>query len=73
MEREVDDAQDAYMDVMDTPQASEYEAAFNDKFQKAESLRQAIKDLKAELSGKEAKAVRQVEKNLAVKTGIPLD
>ena len=73
LEREVDDAQDAYMDVMDTPQASEYEAAFNDKFQKAESLRQAIKDLKAELSGKEAKAVRQVEKNLAVKTGIPLD
>lgn len=72
-EREVDDAQDAYMDVMDTPQASKYEAALNDKFQKAESLRQAIKDLKAELSGKEAKAVRQAEKNLAVKTGIPLD
>lgn len=73
LEREVDNAQDAYMDVMDTPQASKYEAAFNDKFQKAESLRQAIKDLKAELSGKEAKAVRQVEKNLAVKTGMPLD
>ena len=73
LEKETDNALDAYMDVMDTPQAAEYEAVFNKKFDETESLKQIIKDLKAALSGKEAKAVRQVEKNLAVKTGIPID
>lgn len=73
LEKETDNALDAYMDVMDTPQAAEYEAAFNKKFDETESLKQIVKDLKATLSGKEAKAVRQVEKNLAVKTGIPID
>ena len=73
LEKETDNALDAYMDVMDTPQAAEYEAIFNKKFDETESLKQIVKDLKAALSGKEAKAVRQVEKNLAVKTGIPID
>lgn len=73
LEKETDNALDAYMDVMDTPQAAEYEAVFNKKFDETESLKQIVKDLKAALSGKEAKAVRQVEKNLAVKTGIPID
>lgn len=73
LEKETDNALDAYMDVMDTPQAAEYEAVFNNKFDETESLKQIVKDLKAALSGKEAKAVRQVEKNLAVKTGIPID
>lgn len=73
LEKETDNALDAYMDVMDTPQAAEYEAVFNKKFDETESLKQIVKDLKAALSGKEAKAVRQVEKNLAAKTGIPID
>lgn len=73
LEKETDNALDAYMDVMDTPQAAEYEAVFNKKFDETESLKQIVKDLKAALSGKEAKAVRQVEKNLAVKTGMPID
>lgn len=73
LEKETDNALDVYMDVMDTPQAAEYEAIFNKKFDETESLKQIVKDLKAALSGKEAKAVRQVEKNLAVKTGIPID
>lgn len=73
LEKETDNALDAYMDVMDTPQAAEYEAVFNKKFDETENLKQIVKDLKATLSGKEAKAVRQVEKNLAVKSGISID
>lgn len=73
LEKEIDNALDAYMDVMDTPQAAEYEAVFNKKFYETESLKQIVKDLKAALSGKEAKAVRQIKKNLAVETGIPID
>lgn len=73
LEKETDNALDAYMDVMDTPQAAEYEAVFNKKFDETESLKQIVKDLKATLSGKEAKAVRQVEKNLAVKSGISIN
>lgn len=73
LEKETDNALDAYMNVMDTPQAAEYEAVFNKKFDETESLKQIVKDLKATLSGKEAKAVRQVEKNLAVKSGISID
>lgn len=73
LEKETDNALDAYMDVMDTQQAAEYEAVFNKKFDETESLKQIVKDLKATLSGKEAKAVRQVEKNLAVKSGISIN
>lgn len=73
LEKETDNALDAYMDVMDTSQAAEYEAVFNKKFDETESLKQIVKDLKAALSGKEAKVVRQIEKNLAVETGIPID
>jgi len=73
LEKETDNALDAYMDVMDTPQAAEYEAVFNKKFDETESMKQVVKDLKAALSGKEAKAVRQVEKNLAVKSGMSID
>lgn len=73
LEKETDNALDAYMDVMDTQQAAEYEALFNKKFDETESLKQIVKDLKATLSGKETKAVRQVEKNLAVKSGISIN
>jgi hypothetical protein len=58
---------------MDTPQAAELEQIFNKKFEEVEGFKQIVKDLKADLSGKEAKAVRQVEKNLAIKSGIPID
>ncbi len=64
---------DVYVGAMDVPQAAALEQTFNEKYDKAESYKQVIKDMKVALSGKEAKAVRQVEKNLAVKLGIPLD
>lgn len=73
LEQQADTMLDAYMDAMDTPQASELEQVFNQKYEEVESFREIVKDLKAALSGKEAKAVRQVEKNLAIKSGIPLD
>ncbi len=44
-EKEIDNALDAYMDVMDTPQAAESEAVFNKKFDETESLKQIVKDL----------------------------
>ncbi len=44
-----------------------------EKFDETESLKQVVKDMKATLSGKEAEAVRHIEKNLAIKTGIPID
>ena len=72
-EKQADDMLDAYMDAMDTPKAAELEQAFNEKFEEVESFKQVVKDMKATLSGKEAKAVRQIEKNLAVKSGIPID
>ena len=56
---------------------NEWEQAFvkDDKsdVQQIGSMKQFAKDLKADLSGKEARAVRQVEKNLADISGIPLD
>ena len=73
LEKETDNALNAYMDVMDTPQAAEYEEVFNKKFDETENLKQIVKDLKAGLSGKEAKAVRQMEKELSLRTGIPID
>lgn len=55
----------------------EWEQAFvkDDKsdVQQIGSMKQFAKDLKADLSGKEARAVRQVEKKIADITGIPLD
>lgn len=73
LEKQSDAMLDAYMDAMDTPQAAALEQAFNKKFGEVENFKQVIKDLQAALSGKEAKAVRQVEKNLAIKAGIPID
>lgn len=56
---------------------NEWEQAFvkDDKsdVQQIGSMKQFAKDLKADLSGKEARAVRQVEKKIADITGIPLD
>lgn len=73
LDRQADEMLDAYMDAMNTPQASAFEQVFNQKYEEVESFREIVKDLKATLSGKEAKAVRQAEKNLAIKSGIPLD
>lgn len=61
------------MDAMDTPDADRLEELFNTSYEELESAREVLKDLKATLSGKEAKAViRHIEKNLASITGIPL-
>ncbi len=73
LDRQADEMLDAYMDAMDTPQVAELEQVFNKKYEEVESFKQIVKDLKAQLTGKEVKAVRQVEKNLAVKSGIPID
>ena len=72
LEKESDDLLDAYMAVMDTPDADSANKSFEQKFEEVESFKQILKDLKARLTGKEAKAVRQVEKNLAIKSGIPI-
>lgn len=72
LEKESDDLLDAYMAVMDTPDADSANKLFEQKFEEVESFKQILKDLKAQLTGKEAKAVRQVEKNLAIKSGIPI-
>lgn len=73
LEKESDDLLDAYMDAMDTPDADRLNKLFEDKFKEVEGFEQIVKDLKAQLTGKEAKAVRQIEKNLALKSGIPID
>lgn len=73
LEKQSDEMLDAYMSAMETPQAAILEQAFNAKYDETESFKQVVKDMKAVLSGKEAQAVRQVEKNLAVKAGIPIN
>lgn len=73
LEKEADELLDQYMDAMDTPDEARFEKLHSKKYEELESLREVVKDLKAQLSGKEAKAVRQIEKNLADLTGIPLD
>lgn len=73
LQKESDKLLDSYMDVMDSPDAGKIEAALEEKMEEIESFKLIIKDLKAQLSGEEAKAVRHLEKDLAVKTGIPDD
>lgn len=73
LEKETDDLLDQYMDAMDTPDEARLEKLHSEKYEELESLREVVKDLKAQLSGKEAKAVRQIEKNFADLTGIPID
>lgn len=71
MEKETDATLDAYMDAIDTPDEARLEELHSKKYDELERFREIVKDLKATLSGKEAKAVRQVEKNFADLTGIP--
>lgn len=73
LEKETDDLLDQYMDAMGTPDEARIEKLHSKKYEELESLREVVKDLKAQLSGKEAKAVRQIEKNFADLTGIPID
>lgn len=73
LEKETDDLLDQYMVAMDTPDEARLEKLHSEKYEELESLREVVKDLKAQLSGKEAKAVRQIEKNFADLTGIPID
>lgn len=73
LEKETDDLLDQYMVAMDTSDEARLEKLHSEKYEELESLREVVKDLKAQLSGKEAKAVRQIEKNFADLTGIPID
>lgn len=73
LEKETDDLLDQYMDAMDTPDEARFEKLHSKKYEELESFREVMKDLKAQLSGKEAKAVRHIEKNFANITGIPID
>nr|MCR5777276.1 hypothetical protein [Lachnospiraceae bacterium] len=72
LEKESGEILDAFMDAIDTPKADELEEAYNKKYDELEHLREIIKDVKSALKGKEAKAVRQIEKNLAIKTGMDI-
>lgn len=73
LEKQSDEMLDAYMDAIETPQAAALEQAFNEKYNEVECFRQAVKDMNATLLEKEAEVVKQVEKNLSVKSGIPID
>ena len=73
LKKETDDLLDKYMDAIDTENEKTLENLHSQKYDELESFREIVKDLKAQLSGKEAKAVRQVEKQLASKTGITLN
>lgn len=73
LEKEADALMDKYMDAMGTPSEKEANDRFEAKYDQVESIREILKDLKAKLSGKEAKAVRHLEKSLASKSGIPIE
>lgn len=73
LEKENDNLMRRYMDAMDTPDADRFEKLFNKSYDELESAKDILKDLRSILSGKEAKAVRHIEKNLANITGIPLN
>lgn len=72
LEIEEDSLLDQYMDALDTPKEKQLEKLHNQKYDELESVKEKIKDIGALLSGKEAKAVRVVEKQLSKITGIDL-
>lgn len=73
LEKESSSLFDEYNNVVNSQDAVRLEKAYKAKYDEVESFRQIVKDLKATLSGKEAKAVRQIEKNLSIKMGVPVD
>ena len=73
LQTEADKLLDEYTEAIGTDIEKELEEKYNSKYDEIESLKQIMKDLKAEVSGKEAIAVRTVEKNLANLTGMSLD
>lgn len=73
LQTEADKLLDEYTEAIGTAIEKELEEKYNSKYDEIESLKQIMKDLKAEVSGKEAIAVRTVEKNLANLTGMSLD
>ena len=73
LEKQSEEIFHAYMEAMDASEAIDLQQALNEKYDEIESVREIIKDMKAGLSGKEAKAVRKLEKDLAIKAGIPID
>lgn len=73
LEKEVDELLDRYMDALGTKNEKRLEKLHGQKYDEFEKFKEVVKDLKARLAGKEAKAVRQVEKNLARAIGISSD
>ncbi|MCI8860280.1 MAG: minor capsid protein [Lachnospiraceae bacterium] len=73
LEKQSEEIFHAYMEAMDASEAIDLQQALNEKYDEIESVREIVKDMKAGLSGKEAKAVRKLEKDLAIKAGIPID
>ena len=73
LEKESNSLFDEYNNAANSRDAARLEKAYNTKYGEVESFRQIVKDLKATLSGKEAKAVRQIEKNLSIKMGVSVD
>lgn len=73
LEKEVDDLLDSYMEALDTPNEKKLEILHGKKYDELEGFKDFVKDLKTQLSGKEAKAVRKIEKDISILTGIPLD
>ncbi|MBR1673983.1 MAG: hypothetical protein IJ703_03380 [Eubacterium sp.] len=72
--QEREDLFDRYMDHIDDPiMAKQLEEIYNKKYDQVESFSQIVKDMKANLSGAEAKAVRHIEKNLSNYAGIPIE
>lgn len=65
MEAENDELFDEYNAAIDTPKELELEKIWEQKYDELESFREIMKDFKSQLAGKEAKAVRHIEKNLA--------
>ena len=73
LEKETDEIFDKYMYALDTEDEKRLENLHSQKYDELESYKEIVKDLKSQLSGKEARAVRQIEKKLAVSTGIPIN
>lgn len=70
MEKENDELFDAFNMATDEKEGERLEKIWESKYDELSKFQEKVKDLKATLSGKEAKAVREIEKNLANEIGV---
>lgn len=70
LEKENDELFDAFNMATDAKEESRLEKIWESKYDELSKFQETVKDLKATLSGKEAKAVREIEKNLASEIGV---